>query len=132
MQAVETFRDGAASKRSGIAAALQLPVMRSGLICCCGSPAGEITMDERVRERLSRRRVLKIVAVLGGAVAIPMGARNAAPQGKVSKAQAKYQDKPKDGQSCSNCAHFISPSQCKVVEGPVSPNGWSTLYTAKS
>jgi hypothetical protein len=31
----------------------------------------------------------------------------AAQSGKISKAQAKYQDKPKGDQKCANCMHFI-------------------------
>lgn len=55
------------------------------------------------------------------------------PSGKLSKAQAKYQDTPKGDQSCANCLHFIAESStCKVVEGQVSPNGWSMLWAKKA
>lgn len=48
---------------------------------------------------------------------------------KVSKAQAQYQDTPKGDQMCSNCTFFIADNNtCKVVEGEVSPNGWSALW----
>lgn len=48
---------------------------------------------------------------------------------KVSKAQAQYQGTPKGDQKCSNCTFFIADTNtCKVVEGEVSPNGWSALW----
>lgn len=53
--------------------------------------------------------------------------------GKLSKAQAQYQDQPKGDQSCANCMHFVAESStCKVVEGKVSPNGWSMLWAKKA
>jgi hypothetical protein len=53
--------------------------------------------------------------------------------GKLSQAQAKYQDQPKGDQSCANCMHFIAESStCQVVEGKVSPNGWSMLWAKKA
>lgn len=53
--------------------------------------------------------------------------------GKLSQAQAQYQDQPKGDQSCANCMHFIAESStCKVVEGKVSPNGWSMLWAKKA
>ncbi len=55
-----------------------------------------------------------------------------APSGKLSKAQAKYQDQPKGDQQCANCMHFIAESStCKVVEGKVSANGWCMLWAKK-
>jgi hypothetical protein len=50
---------------------------------------------------------------------------------KVSQAQAKYQSQPKGDQMCGNCANFISPNSCKLVEGKVSANGWCTLWARK-
>jgi hypothetical protein len=47
---------------------------------------------------------------------------------KVSQAQAKYQAQPKGAQRCGNCANFIAPDSCKLVEGKVSASGWCTLW----
>jgi len=78
----------------------------------------------------SRRRLLLGVglAAAGGAIC----ARAAAQQSKISKDQAKYQDKPKGEQRCDGCAHFLAPDGCKLVEGKISPSGWCILYGAKS
>lgn len=50
---------------------------------------------------------------------------------KVSQAQAKYQAQPKGDQMCGNCANFIAPDSCKLVDGKVSANGWCTLWARK-
>ena len=50
---------------------------------------------------------------------------------KVSQAQAQYQAKPKGDQMCGNCANFIAPDSCKLVDGKVSANGWCTLWARK-
>jgi hypothetical protein len=83
-------------------------------------------------EKLSRRKVLKIVALLGGAAAMPGFACDARAQGKATKTAMKYQDQPKGDQRCSGCVQFVAPNQCKVVEGDISPNGWCVAYSAKS
>jgi anaerobic selenocysteine-containing dehydrogenase len=80
-------------------------------------------MDESSGEKSSRRSMLKIAVLLAGAAAIAPIARNTAAQGKMSKAQASYQDQPKNGQRCSGCIHFVPAGQCKLVEGAISPNG---------
>ena len=77
--------------------------------------------------RSKRRALLGVgLAAAGGAIC----ARSAA-QSKVSKDQAKYQDKPKGEQRCDGCAQFAAPDGCKVVEGKISPSGWCALYAAK-
>ncbi|WP_255407839.1 high-potential iron-sulfur protein [Collimonas sp. PA-H2] len=47
-----------------------------------------------------------------------------------------YQDVPKDGKMCSDCAAYTPPASpgadtgtCKVVTGPVNPNGWCMAYS---
>jgi hypothetical protein len=50
---------------------------------------------------------------------------------KASKADAKYQDTPKDGQKCSACVYFQAPASCGVVEGKISPEGWCAMYNKK-
>jgi hypothetical protein len=80
------------------------------------------------RFRAKRRALLGVgLAAAGGAIC----ARSAAQQSKISKTQAKYQDKPKGEQRCDGCAHFLAPDGCKLVEGKISPSGWCILFAAK-
>lgn len=49
--------------------------------------------------------------------------------GKLSQANAEYQNTPNGDEQCSNCEHFIAQSgTCRVVEGQVSPEGWCKLW----
>ena len=80
---------------------------------------------------LKRRTLLRAALAAGCALCLPEAARGAQ-NGKVSKAQAKYQDKPKGNQSCAQCMNFIAADNtCNVVEGTVSPQGWCQLFVAK-
>jgi hypothetical protein len=87
----------------------------------------------------SRRIWLKNAGVVAGlAAAAPWFARPAFAQAKASKEAMKYQDQPKDGQRCDTCMQFIPGAKsgaqgtCKVVDGPISPNGWCIAYVKKS
>jgi hypothetical protein len=84
-------------------------------------------MKEETSLNLKRR------AMLGAGFALASGAicTHVAAQGKMPKDQAKYQEKPKDGQRCDGCVHFLAPDGCKLVEGKVSASGWCSLYAAK-
>ena len=73
-----------------------------------------------------------VPASQGSATPEPAGqAVNQSAAVKVSQAQAKYQAQPKGDQMCANCANFIAPDSCKVVEGTVSANGWCALWARK-
>jgi hypothetical protein len=37
---------------------------------------------------------------------------------------------PKNGKDCKGCKFFEAPSDCKLVEGSISPNGWCILWQA--
>jgi hypothetical protein len=79
---------------------------------------------------LKRRNVLRAALVTGCALCLPKVGR--AQTSKLSKTQAKYQDKPRGDQSCAKCLHFLAAdSSCKLVEGKVSPQGWCQLWAAK-
>lgn len=79
---------------------------------------------------LKRRTVLRAALAAGCLLCLPQAGR--AQSGKVSKAQAKYQDTPKGNQNCAKCLHFVAADNtCKVVEGKVSPQGWCQLWAAK-
>lgn len=52
---------------------------------------------------------------------------------KLPPASVQYQATPKGDQKCSGCMHFIAESgTCKLVDGPISPEGWCTLWLKKA
>ena len=81
---------------------------------------------------VSRRRLLKAVVLWTGAsLAAGLGASNALAQQKVPKESMKYQDRPNGEKQCSNCAQFVPPGGCKVVEGAISPQGYCLAWAKK-
>ena len=89
-----------------------------------------------VANGISRRRVLIIAASATGAsiagAAAVIGSSTPALAAKASQKAVKYQDSPKGGLRCDNCALFEAPSSCKTVEGTVSPQGWCMVYVKKT
>jgi len=88
--------------------------------------------------KLSRRIMLKNGAVIAGLAAAPWAVHPALAQAKASKKAMQYQDQPKNGQKCDTCVQFIpgdkpgASGTCKVVDGPINPNGWCIAYVKKS
>jgi hypothetical protein len=84
----------------------------------------------------TRRGVLIGAAVLTG-LPILAASEAAHAAGSTPKANVKFQNNPKGAQQCSKCNYFIpgasptAPGQCKVVAGPIIPNGWCILFAAK-
>jgi hypothetical protein len=72
---------------------------------------------------MGRRAVLA-----GAAAALALRRASAQPKQKISKADAQYQEKPKDGQACGGCTLFQPPHSCQVVEGEISEHGWCRLF----
>jgi High potential iron-sulfur protein len=90
---------------------------------------------ERAGPPLSRRQFFPRVLGAGAlfAAALPLGkAQVARAQSKVKQAVARYQDKPKNGQQCSECRFFRPPKACQLVEGDISPNGWCAFFAKKA
>jgi len=79
-----------------------------------------------------RREVIKLGAALplGALAALPiLGGSRAARAQKMPKAQAQYQDQPKNGQKCATCRFFIAgDNACQVVAGEIAPEAWCALY----
>lgn len=91
-------------------------------------------MISRRSNGVSRRALIRTGVVSASLVVVApslLGAEAHAQQ-KSAKAQVQYQDSPKDGKKCADCAHFVQPSSCKLVEGTVSPQGWCAQFTVKS
>jgi len=106
----------------------------------------------------SRRALLRGALVAGCSLLLPAAllgcdsktsgdAADAAPDGgpdttdtdatketaKMSQESVQYQAQPKGDQQCNGCLHFIAKSNtCQVVEGSISPNGWSTMWTPRA
>jgi len=49
---------------------------------------------------------------------------------KQTKAEAQYQDDPNGSEHCGACANFVAPDDCRIVRGPVSPDGWCKNFRA--
>ena len=82
---------------------------------------------------ISRRRVLgrAILGALAAGVARAAAAEDIKESDKVSKADALYQYQPKGQQRCAICLQFMPPGRCRIVAGPVSPNGWCQFFAAR-
>jgi len=84
---------------------------------------------------LSRRELFRNAAIAtGGATVLAAGLASStakADAGKKSKSEAGYQETPQGDQTCANCALFVAPASCGVVDGTISPSGWCKLYQKK-
>lgn len=81
---------------------------------------------------ISRRTLLQMTACLVPAALLTAMGGTAQASQKVPKATVKYQDHPHGDQQCSKCRFFIKPHSCQLVEGKIYPDGWCTLFQAKS
>lgn len=81
---------------------------------------------------ISRRRMLRGMAALGGMAAGTLLVGQQAWAQKSSKQALQYQEQPKNGQKCSDCEHFIPGGTCRLVEGDISPEGWCTAFAPKT
>jgi hypothetical protein len=87
-----------------------------------------INFSEEIIMKVTTRRSFFNYMALLGLVTFSLTPLHA----KGSKESVQYQEGPKDDQKCSSCIHFIAQSnECKVVDGPISPNGWCTLFNPK-
>jgi hypothetical protein len=50
---------------------------------------------------------------------------------KISKQQARYQNRPNGNQRCSRCVHFTN-GRCSIVQGTISPNGWCMYFAPRA
>ena len=92
------------------------------------------------QQQTCRRNILKQSACALSVIAfVPLVSWSRLAQaGGVTRSDLHYQDQPKDGKKCANCAAFVpspeSPSSdggCRILVGPVKPSGWCMAYTSK-
>jgi hypothetical protein len=82
---------------------------------------------------LSRRSVLRgaiglACAKLGAAAAL---AAPLSSEAKLPQEQVSYQPSPKGDRKCSGCFNYEGNGNCRVVAGPISPDGWCRLWNAR-
>ena len=78
---------------------------------------------------LCRRALLKYAIGAAGGVAICCALPNpATATPKISKKAVAYQDHPDGDKECAKCAQFQPPDACKMVDGPISPQGSCRIF----
>ena len=75
---------------------------------------------------LARRSLLQ--CALGAAAILDAAPKHAAGAPKISKNAVAYQDHPEGDKRCDRCAQFQPPDACKMVEGPISPQGSCRIF----
>ena len=76
---------------------------------------------------IARRSLLQRALVFGGA-AFVAAANRAVAAPKISQKAVAYQDHPEGEKRCDRCLQFQPPDACKMVEGPVSPQGCCRIF----
>ena len=78
---------------------------------------------------VSRRDFLVAASIGTGAViGASLLSTSAEAANKVSQKSVSYQPTPKGSQRCDNCVFWQPPGSCKLVQDPIAPSGWCTLY----
>jgi hypothetical protein len=78
---------------------------------------------------LSRRLLLQsTVGTIGAAAMTAARTMPASATIKISKAAVAYQDHPQDDKRCGKCLQFQTPDSCKMVDGPVSSQGYCRIF----
>ena len=76
-----------------------------------------------------RRALLQYAVCTASGAAICCAPPNpAAAAPKISKKAVAYQDHPDGDKLCAKCAQFQPPDGCKMVEGPISPQGSCRIF----
>ena len=84
------------------------------------------------RGRVTRRDFLFVTAVGGGAIlGVGLAASPTRAATKAAPKSVSYRPTPNGSQRCDNCMNFEAPGSCKLVDGPIAPSGWCTLYSAR-
>ncbi len=78
---------------------------------------------------LSRRLLLqKAIGTVSAAAIIAVQTKPAAATIKISKTAVAYQDHPEGDKRCGKCLQFQAPDSCKMVDGPVSAQGFCRIF----
>jgi hypothetical protein len=88
-------------------------------------------------KRLSRRALIESgslaigVLVAGGRAMPTLADEEISEADKIKQTDAHYQRYPKGPQRCEICLQFTPPGKCKIVQGPIIPQGWCQFFAAR-
>jgi len=88
-------------------------------------------------KRLSRRALLESgglaigVLIAGGATSRAVADEEIKEADKIKQTDAHYQRFPKGPQRCQICLQYVPPDKCKIVQGPIFPQGWCQFFAAR-
>ena len=88
-------------------------------------------------KRLSRRALLESgglaigVLIARGATSRAVADEEIKEADKIKQTDAHYQRFPKGPQRCQICLQYVPPDQCKIVQGPIFPQGWCQFFAAR-
>jgi hypothetical protein len=51
---------------------------------------------------------------------------------KFTKAEARFEHPARGLDHCSECKHWVAPSSCAIVAGPIAPEDWCRHWTARN
>ncbi|WP_211462926.1 high-potential iron-sulfur protein [Collimonas silvisoli] len=92
------------------------------------------------QEKKTSRRIMLFRSgiVLGAIILTRLATDTPAKAGSMSKGMLHYQNSPKDGKMCADCAAYTPPPSpdagtgtCKIVAGPVNPQGWCMAFSQR-
>ena len=89
-------------------------------------------MSEEVRlcvSIYSRRMLLqRALGAITAATAVGVSLEPACGAIKISQGAVGYQDHPDGDKRCGKCLQFMAPDSCKMVDGPISPQGYCRIF----
>jgi hypothetical protein len=84
-----------------------------------------------------RRALLQCGSLAAGVLAAGLAASPASADeelkeaDKIKQTDAHYQTHPNGQQRCEICLQFLPPGKCKIVQGPIVPQGWCRFFAAR-
>jgi hypothetical protein len=92
----------------------------------------EAVMKSLAKNELSpiSRRTLLIGGLVAGAASL-QATTGAKATARVSQAAVHLQTASDGAKNCGACKHFMGPSACRFVEGPVSSNDYCWIWAGK-
>ena len=77
----------------------------------------------------SRRMLLqRTLGAVTAVTAVGASLKPASATIKISQAAVGYQDHPDGDKRCGKCVQFVAPDTCKMVDGPISPQGYCRIF----